>query len=179
MIYIVNIPVLQVRLKMAGFDKVNIDTENITLEECTQILDTADTFYLENKTYSNAVLRVRTYTVNIQPLPVNDKVGPITRMIDIFIDDWNTQQILLGHEVFRQTFKDKMIEIEDKFNDSDLEEVSELLGKIEQIKHIIQEIENEDSDEVYGDDSSLGCEGQSSELDGVSDFSWTDSDDDI
>jgi hypothetical protein len=175
---------------MTGFDFIDNDVDTfddgnnqtITLEECMEILDTADNFYMQNKTITNAVNRVHTYTTNIQPLPLLDKVVPITRMIGIFANDWNSQMILFGHPEFRQTFKEKMMETEDIFCNSDLEGVSELLDGIENIKHILQEIENDANEEVYDLSSDYEEPNISSDMDEIDDvdkITWSDSDDDL
>jgi len=118
----------------------------MTAEEVTEVLDDADSVYSENKTFFTLLTKLNVYCTNIQPLSMNDKIIPLTRFLKIFTGgDVIAHNMICLHSNLRDIVSLKAAEIENVCGSSDLPEVVELLDQVENIKHIVDEIEN-DSD---------------------------------
>ena len=131
---------------MTDLNNLVENVEPMNLESCTQVLDSADIYYLTNKTLDIATTRLLIYTNMTSLLPNSDKIIPFTRLTNLFIDDWNTQQILLDNKNLRNSFKNKFDELEHRYSGSSLEGVSELLDRMQIVKNIILAVDCETSE---------------------------------
>ena len=89
---------------MTGID---IENDQNTLGDVTQILDDADSLYDEDKTFSNAISMLTTYVSNISRLDFVEMIGPLTRFFKLFSDDLNSQNILSSQPIFRDIYREK------------------------------------------------------------------------
>lgn len=137
-----------------------------THEEVKHMLDDADDTYHTDSTYANLLARTSAYLTNIPRIPFIDRVGPLTRLLKIFTDgDVLAYGILSSNANFRETLYLKAGKMRDVYIDFDLPGVPELLDEVENVKHILDEL-----DELnYHDSEESDNEHESEESDNESD----------
>ncbi len=110
------------------------------------MLDDADSLYLEDKTFSSLLTRLHVYISNIPLLLFEDRVEMLTRFLKIFTcGDLIAYNIAYSNSNFRNKLLLKANEMGDAY--SDQIGCAELLDEVENIKHIIDEIENDNEEE--------------------------------
>ncbi len=122
------------------------ETNQITFEEVYQMLDEADGMYLDDKTFSSLLARLNVYITTIPHLLFDDRAVQLARFLKIFTcGDLIAYNMVSSNSNFRNTLLLKANEMGDTY--SDQLEVTELLDQVENIKHIIDEIENDNEED--------------------------------